>query len=205
MLDKVGLPRSAADRYPHEFSGGQRQRLGFARALMLNPQLIVADEPVSALDVSIQAQVLNMMKELQHDLGLTYLFISHDLGVVRYLSEKIGVMYLGKLVEVGPAEEVYQRPAHPYTRGLLDSAPVADPAAEKAKVSEGVTGELPSAIHPPSGCRFRTRCPRAQSICADVEPPMQPFAGEGHLAACHFPLEIPVGAPIEAAAQSTPN
>ncbi len=205
MLDKVGLPRSAADRYPHEFSGGQRQRLGFARALMLNPQLIVADEPVSALDVSIQAQVLNMMKELQHDLGLTYLFISHDLGVVRYLSEKIGVMYLGKLVEVGPAEEVYMRPAHPYTRGLLDSAPVADPAAEKAKVSEGVTGELPSAIHPPSGCRFRTRCPRAQAICADVEPPMQPFAGDGHLAACHFPMENPVGAPIEAAAQSTPS
>jgi peptide/nickel transport system ATP-binding protein len=205
MLDKVGLPRSAADRYPHEFSGGQRQRLGFARALMLNPQLIVADEPVSALDVSIQAQVLNMMKELQNDLGLTYLFISHDLGVVRYLSEKIGVMYLGKLVEVGPAEEVYQRPVHPYTRGLLDSAPVADPAAEKAKVSEGVTGELPSAIHPPSGCRFRTRCPRAQAICADVEPPMQPFAGEGHLAACHFPLEIAIGAPIGAAAQSMPN
>jgi peptide/nickel transport system ATP-binding protein len=199
MLDKVGLPRSAADRYPHEFSGGQRQRLGFARALMLNPQLIVADEPVSALDVSIQAQVLNMMKELQRDLGLTYLFISHDLGVVRYLSEKIGVMYLGKLVEVGPAEEVYLRPAHPYTRGLLDSAPVADPEAEKAKVSEGVTGELPSAIHPPSGCRFRTRCPRAQAICADVEPPMTPFAGEGHLAACHFPLEIPVGAPLETA------
>jgi len=202
MLDKVGLPRSAADRYPHEFSGGQRQRLGFARALMLNPKLIVADEPVSALDVSIQAQVLNMMKELQRDLGLTYMFISHDLGVVRYLSEKIGVMYLGKLVEIGPAEEVYQRPAHPYTRGLLDSAPVADPAAEKAKVSEGVTGELPSAIHPPSGCRFRTRCPRAQAICADVEPPMTPFAGEGHLAACHFPMEIPVGAPVSAAAQA---
>ena len=200
MLDKVGLPRSAAERYPHEFSGGQRQRLGFARALMLDPQLIVADEPVSALDVSIQAQVLNMMKELQHDLGLTYLFISHDLGVVRYLSDKIGVMYLGKLVEVGPAEEVYLRPAHPYTRGLLDSAPVADPEAEKKKVTEGVKGELPSAIHPPSGCRFRTRCPRAQSICADVEPPMTPFAGEGHLAACHFPLQSPVGAPAETAA-----
>jgi len=193
MLDKVGLPRTAADRYPHEFSGGQRQRLGFARALMLNPELIVADEPVSALDVSIQAQVLNMMKELQHDLGLTYLFISHDLGVVRYLSDKIGVMYLGKLVEVGPAEEVYLRPAHPYTRGLLDSAPVADPEAEKAKVSEGVTGELPSAIHPPSGCRFRTRCPLAQAICADVEPPMRRYPGEGHLAACHFPLQNPVG------------
>jgi peptide/nickel transport system ATP-binding protein len=203
MLEKVGLPASAADRYPHEFSGGQRQRLGFARALMLSPQLIVADEPVSALDVSIQAQVLNMMKGLQHDLGLTYLFISHDLGVVRYLSDKIGVMYLGKLVEVGPAEEVYLRPAHPYTKGLLDSAPVADPEAEKAKVSEGVTGELPSAIHPPSGCRFRTRCPRAQSLCADVEPPMTPFAGEGHLAACHFPLQSPVGAPLVAAADQT--
>jgi peptide/nickel transport system ATP-binding protein len=200
MLDKVGLPRSAAERYPHEFSGGQRQRLGFARALMLQPQLIVADEPVSALDVSIQAQVLNMMKELQHDLGLTYLFISHDLGVVRYLSEKIGVMYLGKLVEVGPAEEVYLRPAHPYTRGLLDSAPVADPEAEKKKVTAGVKGELPSAIHPPSGCRFRTRCPRAQSICADVEPPMTPFTGEGHLAACHFPLQSPVGGPVDTVA-----
>jgi peptide/nickel transport system ATP-binding protein len=206
MLEKVGLPASAADRYPHEFSGGQRQRLGFARALMLSPQLIVADEPVSALDVSIQAQVLNMMKELQHDLGLTYLFISHDLGVVRYLSDKIGVMYLGKLVEVGPAEEVYLRPAHPYTKGLLDSAPVADPEAEKAKVTEGVTGELPSAIHPPSGCRFRTRCPLAQAICAEVEPPMTPFAGEGHLAACHFPLQSPIGAPVTAApGQSVPQ
>ncbi len=192
MLDRVGLPRTAAERYPHEFSGGQRQRLGFARALMLNPRLIVADEPVSALDVSIQAQVLNMMKELQRDFGLTYMFISHDLGVIRYLSDRIGVMYLGKLVEIGPAEEVYLRPAHPYTKGLLDSAPVADPEAEKAKVREGVTGELPSAIQPPSGCRFRPRCPRAQAICADVEPPMTPFAGEGHLAACHFPLEIPV-------------
>jgi len=200
MLDKVGLPRSAADRYPHEFSGGQRQRLGFARALMLNPQLIVADEPVSALDVSIQAQVLNMMKELQRDLGLTYLFISHDLGVVRYLSDQIGVMYLGKLAEVGPAEEVYLRPAHPYTRGLLDSAPVADPEAEKAKVTEGVTGELPSAIHPPSGCRFRTRCPLAQAICADVEPPMQRFPGEGHLAACHFPLQSALGDAVGASA-----
>ena len=203
MLDKVGLPRTAADRYPHEFSGGQRQRLGFARALMLNPDLIVADEPVSALDVSIQAQVLNMMKELQRDLGLTYLFISHDLGVVRYLSDKIGVMYLGKLVEVGPAEEVYLRPAHPYTRGLLDSAPVADPEAERAKVSEGVTGELPSAIHPPSGCRFRTRCPLAQEICAEEEPPMRAFPGDGHLAACHFPLASPVGdAPVTATSVS---
>jgi len=201
MLDHVGLPRSAAERYPHEFSGGQRQRLGFARALILSPELIVADEPVSALDVSIQAQILNMMKRLQSQLGLTYLFISHDLGVVRYLSDKIGVMYLGKLVEVGPADEVYLRPAHPYTKGLLDSAPVADPEAEKAKVSEGVTGELPSAINPPSGCRFRTRCPLAQEICAEEEPPLVPFAGEGHVAACHFPLQNPMG--VASAASAT--
>jgi peptide/nickel transport system ATP-binding protein len=203
MLDKVGLPRSAVDRYPHEFSGGQRQRLGFARALILQPELIVADEPVSALDVSIQAQVLNMMKELQRDFGLTYLFISHDLGVVRHLSDRIGVMYLGKLVEVGPAEEVYLRPAHPYTKGLLDSAPVADPEAERAKVSAGVTGELPSAIHPPSGCRFRTRCPLAQALCADIEPPMRPFAGEGHLAACHFPLQNPLGEAVTGTGSQT--
>jgi peptide/nickel transport system ATP-binding protein len=189
MLDHVGLPASAAERYPHEFSGGQRQRLGFARALMLSPKLIVADEPVSALDVSIQAQILNMMRDLQRELGLTYMFISHDLAVVRYLSTNIGVMYLGKMVEVGPADQVYLRPAHPYTRGLLDSAPVADPAVEHAKVSAGVQGELPSAITPPSGCRFRTRCPRAQQLCAEVEPPLVPFSSEGHLAACHFPLE----------------
>ncbi len=194
MLDHVGLPRSAAGRYPHEFSGGQRQRLGFARALMLSPQLIVADEPVSALDVSIQAQILNMMRDLQRELGLTYLFISHDLAVVRYLSSQIGVMYLGKLVEVGPADEVYLTPAHPYTKGLLDSAPVADPEAEKAKVRAGITGELPSAINPPSGCRFRTRCPLAEEICAEVEPQLRSFSGNGHQAACHFPLLSPFAA-----------
>ncbi len=189
MLGQVGLPLSAVDRYPHEFSGGQRQRLGFARALILSPSLIVADEPVSALDVSIQAQVLNLMRDLQRELGLTYLFISHDLSVVRYLSTRIGVMYLGKLVEVGPADEVYLTPAHPYTRGLIDSAPVADPQAEQAKEERGVRGELPSAIHPPSGCRFRTRCPLAQEICAEVEPPMNTFSMSGHAAACHFPLQ----------------
>jgi peptide/nickel transport system ATP-binding protein len=189
MLDHVGLPRASTERYPHEFSGGQRQRLGFARALILSPKLIVADEPVSALDVSIQAQILNMMRDLQRELGLTYLFISHDLAVVRYLSTQIGVMYLGKLVEIGPADEVYLRPAHPYTKGLLDSAPVADPETEQAKVRAGVTGELPSAIHPPSGCRFRTRCPLAEEICAEVEPPLRAFPGTGHLAACHFPLQ----------------
>jgi peptide/nickel transport system ATP-binding protein len=201
MLDHVGLPESAMERYPHEFSGGQRQRLGFARALMLSPELIVADEPVSALDVSIQAQVLNLMRALQDELGLTYMFISHDLAVVRYLSDHIGVMYLGKLVEVGPAEEVYLQPAHPYTRGLIDSAPTADPVAEKAKVRSGVTGELPSAISPPSGCRFRTRCPRAQEICAEVEPPLRPFSATLHMAACHFPLEVPLSLEASSAAE----
>ena len=162
--------RAWTERYPHEFSGGQRQRLGFARALLLNPQLIVADEPVSALDVSVQAQVLNMMRDLQKELGLTYMFISHDLSVVRYLSNHIGVMYLGKLVEIGTADEVYLRPAHPYTKGLIESAPTADPETERSKVHEGITGELPSAMHPPTGCRFRTRCPIAQEICSTKEP-----------------------------------
>ena len=166
MLDEVGLPAAAAERYPHEFSGGQRQRLGLARALMLRPSMIVADEPVSALDVSIQAQILNLMLDLQREHGLTYLFISHDLSVVRYMSDTIGVMYLGKLVEVGPAADVYAAPVHPYTRGLIDTVPVADPNLERAKEHQGVRGELPSAVAPPSGCRFRTRCPRAQDLCA---------------------------------------
>jgi peptide/nickel transport system ATP-binding protein len=192
MLGKVGLPASWTERYPHEFSGGQRQRLGFARALLLNPQLIVADEPVSALDVSVQAQVLNMMSDLQREMGLTYLFISHDLSVVRYLSNHIGVMYLGKLVEIGAADEVYLRPAHPYTKGLIESAPTADPAAERAKVHAGITGELPSALHPPTGCRFRTRCPLAQEICSTVEPELKPHGVAKHLAACHFALQPPV-------------
>jgi peptide/nickel transport system ATP-binding protein len=203
MLTKVGLPESWTERYPHEFSGGQRQRLGFARALLLNPQLIVADEPVSALDVSVQAQVLNMMRDLQKELGLTYMFISHDLSVVRYLSNHIGVMYLGKLVEIGPADEVYLRPAHPYTKGLIESAPTADPETERAKVHEGITGELPSAIHPPSGCRFRTRCPIAQEICATKEPELKPYGTGNRLAACHFALQPPVSpGPVEPAAES---
>jgi len=200
ILANVGLPPNAAERYPHEFSGGQRQRLGFARALILQPELIVADEPVSALDVSIQAQMLNMMRDLQHRLGLTYLFISHDLAVVRYLSNHIGVMYLGKLVEVGPADEVYLTPAHPYTQGLIDSAPTANPQAEQVKAKSGVHGELPSALHPPSGCRFRTRCALAQEICAQVEPLLRPFSPRRHLAACHFPLQNPISAQAEPAA-----
>ena len=188
LFDQVGLPRTSLERYPHEFSGGQRQRVGLARALTLAPKLVVADEPVSALDVSIQSQVLNLMKDLQVEFGLSYLFISHDLSVVRYLSDRIGVMYLGKLVEIGPADSVYSNPVHHYTRGLLDTIPVADPEVEKAKEDKGIAGELPSAIDPPSGCRFRTRCPAAQSLCAEQEPPLVEFGTNGHKAACHFPL-----------------
>jgi peptide/nickel transport system ATP-binding protein len=197
LLAEVGLPSSAAERYPHEFSGGQRQRIGLARALALKPKLIVADEPVSALDVSIQAQILNLMGDLQKRHGLTYVFISHDLSVVRYLSTRIGVMYLGKLVEVGPAADVYERPRHPYTRGLIDTIPVADPWAGKGKDGEGIKGELPSALDPPSGCRFRTRCPIARDVCATEEPAMRAFGTNGHQAACHFPLEL-AGAGVSA-------
>ena len=191
ILDEVGLPAKAIDRYPHEFSGGQRQRLGLARALIIAPDVVVADEPVSALDVSIQAQILNLMQDLQRERGLTYLFISHDLSVIRYMADTIGVMYLGKLVEIGPADEVYYRPAHPYTKGLIDTVPVADPALERAKEHQGVKGELPSAVAPPSGCRFRTRCPFAQELCAAQEPPLRPFSANGAYAACHFPLREP--------------
>jgi oligopeptide/dipeptide ABC transporter ATP-binding protein len=193
LLDEVGLSRAAVDRYPHEFSGGQRQRIGLARALALDPKVIVADEPVSALDVSIQAQILNLMKELQARHGLTYLMISHDLAVVRYMADTIGVMYLGKLVELGPAHAVYERSAHHYTLGLLNAVPVADvESARTMAVSRiRVSGELPSAMFPPTGCRFNTRCPAVQPVCLQEEPPMQQFGG-GHLAACHFPLQTPV-------------
>jgi peptide/nickel transport system ATP-binding protein len=191
LLAEVGLSKKAYGLYPHEFSGGQRQRIGFARALTLNPKLIVCDEPVSALDVSIQSQVLNLMKRLQESHSLSYIVISHDLAVVKYLADRIGVMYLGKLVEIGPAQSIYERTAHPYTRGLIDSIPVAEPTVARAQRGKVMVGELPSAIEPPSGCRFRTRCPFAQDICAEVEPPLRLF-GSGHLAACHFPLQTPV-------------
>jgi oligopeptide/dipeptide ABC transporter ATP-binding protein len=190
LLGEVGLPRNAVERYPHEFSGGQRQRIGLARALTMSPRLIVADEPVSALDVSIRAQVLNLMKRLQATHGVTYVVISHDLAVVKYMAERIGVMYLGKLVEYGSASDIYERAAHPYTVGLIDTIPVPDPAAERAKGSAGIKGELPSPVNPPSGCRFRTRCPFAQDLCAAEEPTLRSF-GPGHVAACHFPLQTP--------------
>jgi peptide/nickel transport system ATP-binding protein len=190
LLGEVGLSPKALDLYPHEFSGGQRQRIGLARALTLDPKLVVADEPVSALDVSIQAQILNLLKDLQKRRGLTYIFISHDLAVVKYMSDTIAVMYLGKLVEIGPAREIYERPAHPYTKALIDTIPIADVETGRAARGRHIRGELPSAMTPPSGCRFRTRCPFAQDVCSHEEPPLRPF-GERHLAACHFPLETP--------------
>jgi peptide/nickel transport system ATP-binding protein len=188
LLGEVGLPRNAVERYPHEFSGGQRQRIGLARALTLNPKLIVADEPVSALDVSIRAQVLNLMKRLQASHGLTYVVISHDLAVVKYMADRIGVMYLGKLVELGSGQDIYQRAAHPYTAGLIATIPVPKPTTERAKKGAAIRGELPSPVNPPSGCRFRTRCQFAQERCAAEEPKLRSF-GPGHVAACHFPLQ----------------
>jgi oligopeptide/dipeptide ABC transporter ATP-binding protein len=204
LLDEVGLPRNAVERYPHEFSGGQRQRIGLARALTLNPKVIVADEPVSALDVSIRAQVLNLMKRLQADHGLTYIVISHDMAVVKYMASRIGVMYLGKLVEMGSADDIYQRAAHPYTAGLIATIPVPEPEVARANRDAGIKGELPSPIKPPSGCRFRTRCPYAQDLCAAEEPELRSF-GPGHVAACHFalqPADLTPGQPADAAPSS---
>ena len=191
LLGEVGLKSDAAELYPHEFSGGQRQRIGLARALALNPKLIVADEPVSALDVSIRSQILNLMKRVQADHGLTYLVISHDLSVVRYLADRVGVMYLGTLVELGTADEIYQHATHPYTAGLLEAIPIPRPSVERAKGDRGIEGELPSPLNPPSGCRFRTRCPLAQQRCGEEVPRLRHFGGR-HWAACHFPLrEVP--------------
>ncbi|MEY9963273.1 peptide/nickel transport system ATP-binding protein [Streptacidiphilus sp. MAP12-16] len=203
LLAEVGLPKSALERFPHEFSGGQRQRIGLARALTLNPKVIVADEPVSALDVSIRAQVLNLMKRLQASHELSYVVISHDLAVVKYLADRIGVMYLGKMVEVGSGDDIYQRAAHPYTAGLLEAIPVPEPEAERSKRGGGIKGELPSPVAPPSGCRFRTRCPLAQERCAEEEPALRLF-GTGHAAACHFPLQTPLSdAPVTVVTSST--
>jgi len=201
LLGEVGLPQNALERYPHEFSGGQRQRIALARALMLEPKVMVADEPVSALDVSIRSQVMNLMKRLQLEHNMASIVISHDLAVVKYLADRIGVMYLGKIVEIGSGDDIYRRSAHPYTQALIKTIPVPDPAAERAKTDVGIRGELPSPIDPPSGCRFRTRCPLAQEICAEVEPPLRRF-GPHHQAACHFPLQTPEAGQTSEAAVS---
>ncbi len=186
LLSVVGLRPEYIDRYPHEFSGGQRQRIAVARALSINPEFIIADEPVSALDVSIRAQVLNLLQQLQQQFNLTYLFVSHDLSVVRHVADRIAVMYLGKIVELSDRDELYAAPKHPYTQALLSAVPIPDPKIEKRRQRIILSGDLPSPINIPTGCRFHTRCPMAQQICREVEPPFEAKEGHEHYAACHF-------------------
>ncbi|MHB1568690.1 MAG: ABC transporter ATP-binding protein [Solirubrobacteraceae bacterium] len=189
LLKRVGMSGDVLNRFPHEFSGGQRQRIGIARALAVDPRLILLDEPVSALDVSIQAQVINLLDDLQDEFHLSYVFVAHDLSVVRHVSDRIVVMYLGKLMEVSPAEELYSKPIHPYTQALLAAIPIPDPKLNRSRERSVIGGEPPNPINPPSGCRFHTRCSHATEICRTVEPPLTEYPG-GHLAACHHPQNV---------------